>query len=320
MRSGVTSTPEMTLLGEAADWLVRLQSGNPDAETSRALEQWRQRSPAHADAWARAQTVLSSFGQVPQPLAQGTLQRLHRPDRRRLLALLLLAGPAGWLASRELPSHWRGDLRTAIGERREVALPDGSRLVLNTASSVDVAFSADERRLRLRAGEILVTTAHGDSAMGRPFLVETPQGIVRALGTRFSVRLLDPATQVAVFEHAVEIRPRDGESQRLNAGERVDFTATGVGRVEVATAAAEAWARGMLVAQQMRLADLAQELGRYRVGVIRCHPDIADLRVSGAFPLDGDEGLRLLEKTLPLRVGGLGRYWVTIEPREARRG
>ena len=39
----------------------------------------------------------------------------------------------------------------------------------------------------------------------------------------------------------------------------------------------------MLLAQDMRLAELVGELGRYRPGVLRCHPGIADLRVSGAF-------------------------------------
>ena len=72
----------------------------------------------------------------------------------------------------------------------------------------------------------------------------------------------------------------------------------------------------MMVARNMRLADLLAELGRYRPGVLRCHDDVAGLSVSGAFPLqDTDASLRLLQDTLPIRVSSLTRYWVAIEPR-----
>jgi transmembrane sensor len=66
----------------------------------------------------------------------------------------------------------------------------------------------------------------------------------------------------------------------------------------------------------MRLADLLDELGRYRAGVLRCHPGVAGLTVSGAFPLrDTDASLRLLQETLPVTVSRLTGYWVTVEPR-----
>src|SRR5690606_11580505 len=81
---------------------------------------------------------------------------------------------------------WTADYRTATGEQRRSVLADGTQLQLNTASAVDVAYDANSRRLVLREGEILITTAPDPA--GRPFFVQTPQGIVQALGTRFSVR------------------------------------------------------------------------------------------------------------------------------------
>jgi len=72
----------------------------------------------------------------------------------------------------------------------------------------------------------------------------------------------------------------------------------------------------MLLAQRMRLADLLDELGRYRRGVLRCHASVAALTVSGAFPLrDTDASLRLLQETLPVKISSLTGYWVTVEPR-----
>ncbi|MGJ7545899.1 FecR domain-containing protein [Variovorax sp. LT1R16] len=314
------------LLDEAADWMVRLRSGSLSAHSQRQFEQWRNRSPAHAEAWARAERVLGTFDIVPRNVGSQTMKRLAGPGRRqalRALGAVAVAAPVAWLAWRD-PSastwiaSWRADLRTAAGEQRTVTLKDGTRLVLNTASAVDVAFSSTERRLHLRQGEMLVTTSHQDpSSVDRPFVVQTAQGEVRALGTRFSVRTENEGTRVMLFEGALQIQTAQGEqSLLLRAGEQTLFSAMAIEPPRTASPAASLWAQGMLVASEMRLGDFAAELGRYRAGVLRCHPDAANLRVSGAFPLkDTDASLQLLQKTLPVRISTLTRYWVVIEPR-----
>lgn len=314
---------DAALLAQAADWLVLLQSGEASEHERCAFESWRQRSPQHAAAWQRAEQVLNTFGRVPATLGRQTLQQLPSPRRRQLLQALGVGAvvvPGAWMITQALPwRSWTADLRTATGEQRSVQLPDGSRLLLNTASAVDIVFSAGERRLRLQAGEILVTTAPDPAPHYRPFIVETPQGTVRALGTRFSVRRFDDATQVAVFEHAIEIRlsgRRAHTVTRLAAGQQARFGSDAIDPPQAVDAAAAAWERGMLLARGLRLSELAAELSRYRSGFIRCSPAVADLRVSGAFPIrDTDASLRLLEQTLPLQLGRRSRYWITLEPR-----
>jgi transmembrane sensor len=77
-----------------------------------------------------------------------------------------------------------------------------------------------------------------------------------------------------------------------------------------------AWTQGMLVADGMRLGDFARELARYRHGVVRCDPAVAQVRISGAFPLDDNRrALNMLALTYPVKVSThLGGYWVTISP------
>ncbi|RSZ42771.1 FecR family protein [Variovorax sp. 553] len=314
------------LLGEAADWMVRLQSGDMTELSLRQLEQWRTRSAAHAEAWRRAEAVMGTFEIVPKAIGRQTMQRLAGPGRRqalRALGIAAVAAPVVWLAWRD-PSvgtwiaSWNADLHTAAGEQKTITLADGTRLVLNTSSAVDVVFTGAERRLRLRHGEILVTTSHDDpSPVDRPFIVQTAQGTVRALGTRFSVGVQGEGTRVALFEGSVRIRAEQNEqSLVLRAGEQTVFSATAIEPPRAASPTAALWEQGMLVASDMRLGAFAAELGRYRAGVLRCHPDVADLRVSGAFPLrDTDASLQLLQKTLPVRISTMTRYWVVIEPR-----
>lgn len=310
------------LLQEAADWAVVLQYDTPSDAERRAFEHWRRQSPAHAAAWERAQAVFQVFGQVPADIGKQVLDPLQRGHRRRslrLLGALLLLAPTGWLALRAAPwQRWHADVATATGERRTVTLPDGSLLALNTASRTNIAFSDGARRIRLLAGEILLTT-HADPAPAhRPLLVDTAAGVVRALGTRFSVRELAAGRyRVAVFEGAVALQPRDGPGHTLRAGAQAEFDATGVHAARAVSDTAALWQQGMLLARNMRLADVVAELARYRRGLLRCDPAVAELRVSGAISVaDTDAGLAALAHSLPLRIRRLGRYWVTVGPRD----
>lgn len=308
------------LLGEAADWLMRLQSGKNTAEQRRVFEQWRTQSAAHAAAWQRAETVLTTFGQVPARIGRETLNGLAAPDRRRVihaLGLCAFGAPIAWLAwQHQSAGLWDADLRTAKGEQRTLELADGTRLVLNTDSAVDVLFDAETRRLRLIRGEILVTTARDPAAPARPFVVETAEGRIHPIGTRFSVRQFDGETHAAVFEGAVEIHTARGRKHLLHAGEQSRFQAHRISATTPVERSAALWEHGMLAARDMPLAELIAELARYRTGVLRCHPGVATLRVSGAFPLrDTDASLDLLLQTRPLALRSRTRYWVSVEPR-----
>lgn len=301
------------ILGEAADWLVRLTEQPASSADLQAIEQWRARSAQHAEAWRRAEALLG-LRQLPPGLGRQSLQRsgLSRRQMLNRLGVLLAVAPAAWLVARQMPwAEWNADLRTAVGECKHLRLPDGSQLTLNTDSAVNVAFNARERRLGLVQGEIVVD-AQPDP---RPFLVDSGQGLLRTSAARFSLRDLGDACRVAVLEKAVNVELPGNASQLVTAGQQLLFGAQGFRGLQPADANASAWESGMLLAQGMRLDDLLGELGRYRSGFLRCDPRLADLRVTGAIPVgDSDAGLALLADMLPVRLRRLTRYWVTVEP------
>jgi transmembrane sensor len=312
------------LLEEAAEWVLRLRYEYPSAADRQAFDAWLSQGEAQARAWARAERVLGAFDALPAGIGPQALRLAGRRGNRRTEARrtvlragagLMLAAPVAWLAWRERPWQvWMADVSTRTGERRRLTLDDGTQLVLNTASAVSVRFNARERRLVLHAGEIFVETGHADLA-GRPLRVETPLGDVEPQGTRFTVRRLEPGVQVAVFEHAVLWRPLAGDAIRLGAGEQARFLPGAEPVQSVVDESALLWRQGMLVARNMRLADLLAELGRYRPGVLRCDPAVADLPVSGALSLaDTDAALDMLQGQLPLRVRRFSRYWVSVGP------
>lgn len=315
---GAGATIDPQVLEQAADWLMQLHAGDASAQQRRDCERWRLSSPEHARAWSRAEKLLGKLGGLPPELAMPALDRSRSPARRAAmlkLAALLATVPGAWLLLEN--SGWRHDYRTATGERREIVLADGSRISLNTATILDVRFDAQQRLLLLRGGEMLVETS--PDPQGRPFIVQTAQGRLQALGTVFSVRQEAGRTQLAVQASRVRVTPWAGGAARIvDAGQQVVFTQAAIGQLEMLDAGALAWRRGMLLADDMQLADFAQELARYRPGVIHCEPRVAGVRISGAFPIaDTDAALVMLVSTYPvLARTRLGGYWVTLAPPE----
>jgi transmembrane sensor len=307
----------------AAAWLVRLRE-DASPEDIDACARWRASDPEHERAWQRAQRLNEKFAMLPASVGVRTLGRRARTDRRfalKALTVAFTAGPASYAAYRAMRwRDWLSDERTAVGERRFVMLADGTRIDLNTSTAIDIAFTASERRVVLNDGEILVETgrdAGNTSGVYRPFIVETRQGRIRALGTRFVVRNDDAAqaSRVAVLHGAVEVTPVDAPERAtvLDAGQQTRFTATSIDAIEAADRHAGDWSRGVLFADGMRLADFIGELGRYRHGLLRCDPEVANLRITGAFQLGNIENvLAALPRTLPVNVVYRTRYWVTI--------
>jgi transmembrane sensor len=277
--------------------------------------------------WQRLETIRSTVQRVPGAIAAPSLRAVNRDRRNTLrgIALLAAGGVVAGVSWKLVADDggWRSVLaehRTGTGEQREVELADGSRMLLNTRSAVDIDFNASRRTVRLRAGEIQIETAKhaGRPVDTRPFVVNTLHGSVRALGTRFIVRVEDERSTVTVLQDAVEVRALNAPErpQRLDAGKRLSLTQNTVERPEAADPAAGEWAHGSLVVSNWRLADLLAELSRYRPGRLACAPEVADLRVSGAYPvLDTDKALSVLARSLPVRIVSATRYWVMVESR-----
>jgi len=314
----------------AVAWYVRLCSGEASVADHLAWQQWHGEHPDHQRAWQRIESIRMVAQRVPAAVGRPTLDAASKGRRHVLRSLGLLAS-AGALAyggyrigaGRGADMPWTGllaDFRTGTGEQRTVDLADGSRVLLNTRSAIDVAFDESRRLVRLRAGEVLIDTAkHRAPAVAahdtRPFLVETAHGTICALGTRFIVRDDDVQTRVTVLEDRVEVRMADtaGDPFLLRAGEQLGFSRHTATPIRSADPAAEAWAHGSLVVDDWRLGDVVAELARYHTGRLVCDAEVADIRVSGAFPIhDTERALTAIMHAFPVRVRSLTRYWVNV--------
>ncbi|WP_024929217.1 FecR domain-containing protein [Methylophilus sp. OH31] len=316
MISNTPQTLDPQVLTQAVDWLLKLQAEAANPATQAAFEHWQSSHPQHAEAWSRLTQIEHTFGQVQRKaLAKQVLTRMDHVSRRHALKKLGTLGlilPSAWLGYRALPlTRWQAEYQTAVGEQKHLHLRDGTHLVLNTDSAVDIQYH-QQRQIVLHQGEVWLETGHQDK---RKLVVITPHGELVPLGTRFNVKLTAERTILAVTEGEVRIQLDNGQSSVVQAGQQRAFNRHGLEQIRRAEQHVGYWQQGMLLAQDMPLETLLKELARYRHGVIRCHPDLRQMVVSGAFPLnDTDAALDLLQKTLPVRVLIPSRYWIMVEP------
>lgn len=304
------------VLDAAIAWQLSLDSDTPLEREEFA--KWHAAHEEHARAWRQLGMLDQRFSVANGPARSALLQSREGIRRRvrklgsGLASIVAVVSLALLVGDRYLPlDYWLADQRTATGEQRTVRLVDGTLLNLNTHSAVDVRFDARQRLIVLQEGEIMVETGHGDA---RPFIVETREGSMRALGTRFLVKREDEGTRLSVLQSAVAAHPQSyPEEQILRAGQQVLIRNDRLDAIAALTPGADAWTRGMLVVDNARLEDLVHELGRYRRGHLGVASEVADLRITGSFPLhDTDKALSALLPTLPVQIERHTPYWVTV--------
>ncbi|WP_168220219.1 FecR family protein [Azospirillum thermophilum] len=215
----------------ALDWFVRLLDSPADPATLAAYRSWRQSDPRHAEAFDR----LTEVGALPE-LRSATLAHYPatplpaRPRRRAWLgamAAALLLAVVGTHLYPDLRVRWSADHRTGTGERRDVVLPDGSRLILDSDSAVALAFTGTERRVALMRGRAYFDVVRDPA---RPFRVAAGFSTVEVTGTAFTVQS-DRREDTVFLEHGrVTVSRLDdpGQPVTLAPGDRLTATALGL--------------------------------------------------------------------------------------------
>ena len=307
----MTATLSPIALRQAAEWLVQLDL-EPNQEQTQAFRAWLAADPQHPAALARLQARL-------QPLAFATaraaLNRTQPRDgsgraRGALGVLLLSAGLIGasyWAADQ---AYLFADLTATAQEWHSTELPDGSTLELESGSAVDLQFQGQERRVHLLRGAIRVAVAKDPS---RPFYVDTPQGSIRALGTRFIVERTEGTTSVSMLESSTRVQSH-GAELTLSPGQCVRLNDAGPEAAQACNTQAleQAWDAHQVMASDTPLSQVLDRLALHHKGVLLYDREaLAELRVTVMLPADdSDRALRLLARTLPIQVQAF-TPWVT---------
>ena len=305
---------------EARRWVVKLGELTPIEH--KRLERWLRESAANREAFAEAKREWQSLEFLKQlrndPVAKGdpwvAKRRVRRTRSRRyaypLAAAAVMTAMAvalGW--SLLTDSSYEAEYYTAVGEQQEVSLPDGSSILLNTSTSLNIRFGNEQRNVFLDAGEAHFEVAHDVS---RPFVVITDVGAVRAVGTAFTVYVHEEQAEVTVTEGIVEVsKARENliaaapateppgqpaaPVKRLAKGYNATISDTIESVAEIDTEVLErklSWQYGMLEFVNAPLGDVIDEVSRYTSKTLVIEdPELESYPVTIVARTDNIEGL-----------------------------
>lgn len=291
---------------EAIQWLVRLNSPQLSDADEQAFMHWLGASPLHQAAYIKAEelwergAVLARVSE-PKKAAEFPLAAWQgwslACSAVMVIALVIFLKPGKAIEY---------DIETVMGEQKTVELQDGSRVVLNTNSRLHITLENSNRHVELLQGEVLFEVKKD----GRGFEVNTREGTVRVLGTRFSVYQMSSDTQVTVAEGSValgEITNGAFKSRAvLKPNERLSLLAAKAGRSpeKISSASELAWRKHQLVFRGQTLNQVIEELGRYFPEKIHLdNPALGQREITAVIPLsDAQTTLTAVGKALGFSV------------------
>ena len=313
----MSERPERDMDAEEAAgfWDARLRAPDCSDNDRTAHEQWKMADPANARAFEALQTMiegLPSIASKPEiqsmraaALARSEEQHSSDPKRVKWLRFggVIAASLAMVVVSALLflqlgltnygkPTPTSAPMAvysTAIGERTDVPLADGTIATLNTDTAIDVHFNPGERAIHLVQGEAFFDVAHNPD---QPFVVYAGDYEVTAVGTAFAVKAVDGTLEVIVTEGRVAVtqdRPDDQgrvhAATVLDAGQQFIGRPTGLAlRRSANLAKATSWRDGQAVFDDTPLALAAEEMNRYSDVKLRISdPELAAKRIDGMF-------------------------------------
>jgi transmembrane sensor len=322
-------------------WCLHLSDGTMSPQDRERLHDWLAGDAARGEqlgAALAAWDAVEADADAPEMLAlrRDALGAVHRAGQRRWLRTRIVPSPIPWarpmlwaiaatlVLTLSVSSllWWQGGrdaYRTGIGERRVIALADGSRLSLDADSVVTVAFTAQRRNIVLEQGRARFKVAKDPL---RPFAVRSGRNVIVATGTEFSVERLSREVRVALFEGHVavlrdtpqgqtnEIVRRDGRrltaERALTPGHEIGLPVSGtIGSIGPAIgpiAGGESWGAEQISFTAETLGAAAERMNRYAEGRrIAVDPGVADVRISGVFNIgDVDAFAQAIAATFPV--------------------
>ena len=283
-----------------------MTSGETTAEQRAEFARWREAAPEHEAALDELKSLWGDIGPALERTPVARRRRLRTLTPWAMAASILIGLSLAWVNWPQ--PHY--DAISATGQILNHTLEDGSRIMLNSDSAIQVHFSATTREVRLARGEAYFDVTPDPD---RRFIVLSGDSSIEVLGTRFSVRRDDTDSRIVVASGHVQVKHHQ-TSAELVSGQRVQTSDAGLGPIEkVDVNSALGWRQGRLTFRNARLSSLVAELDRYTIEHLMIVGQRArDTRLSAVVMInDIDTWLHELDGTQGLKVTRLGQ-WVII--------
>jgi transmembrane sensor len=311
-QSGSVMSEEVRI--EAATWIARLrdEQHGPDLQTE--FQEWLGKNAEHRRAFQRMEQVWEQAGNI-RMRSRAEVSAVRAGPARFSFSPWAAAAAAALVLIGVVSFYWRDNaFTTAVGQQRVRDLEDGTRVVLNTDTRIEVNFDEHARRVRLVRGEARFDVAKRPTW---PFLVSAGGQEIRALGTSFIVRRdNEHDLSVTLVDGRISVAPVPANGQAsqqapqvLVPGQRLVISqhrAPAVDRPELSRVTA--WERGRVEFDATPLKDATTEMNRYTTArVIVSDPEVAKLRIGGVFRAgDSNEFVKVVTSALGLQAESNG--------------
>ena len=304
---------------QAIAWTIRAR--DPDFDDWDALTEWLEAEAAHCAAFQKLALLDDILPELmPTQTKRQWRQVIFQPSRWSAAGIGAIA--AAFVAVITLsifvaqPSYY--SVETGLGEKRVIALDDGSQIELN--GETQITLSKDDPRFAvLDHGEALFTVVHDDRD---PFIVEVGDAVVQDAGTVFNIIRSGESTEVGVAEGLVIYNP-DAEKVALAPGS--GLRVAGRGRVPetflISAAAVGSWNRNQLTYNDASMGRIAADLSRSLGQKISVDTPAKSMRFTGTINLTNDVGQFFGETASVLGVSAkrTKNGWILAGANEATR-
>ena len=298
--SGLDRQQSLSLQREALELIMNAKSGAATAGDLHCLEEWRERSGAHTEAYRKAIDIWDALGAAAREattaedrdfIAGRRSARTYAVGRRAFLvggiaassaaAGLLLVQPS--LGVRPFVADLLADYRTETGEQRSIALAEGVSVEMNTRTSIDRRLVANGTSIELISGEAAISAECSEE---RPVSVLAAGGRSQSAKAKFAVRHGGGPVRVACLEGVVVVE-HDGNSATLRADQQLSYSDRGIGPITTFDPmVVAAWQRGLLIFREEPLVSVLAEVNRYWQGrIILLNADLGQRRVTARIEL-----------------------------------
>lgn len=282
-----------------ARWLSRRQSGESTPAEKCEFNDWLAQGVARRRIYGEMQSALAIIDEAEDDLLAQQFAReleaeyeMFKTRRARRLwpaiaaSVALAIGATVAFYGAFMKADGPQQFVTAVGERRDITLKDGSSARLNTNSVVLVSYTKGERQVELSDGEALFEVRRNPD---RPFVVRTRYADITVTGTAFDVQSFESYVNLGVLSGSVKVDgPGLGDAHMLGAGENLRIFANGA--VELGgfdKGVALSWLNGIARYRNRPLREVVEDLNRYYpTAIVLSDSGIGALPVTGEFELE----------------------------------
>ena len=287
----------------AAKWFIRMQEASPDSPERSCFEAWLMQNPSHQQEYAsisQAWNGIDSMDELKKLAHAKHTIHVSKKNKRvkaikqamRVISASFVFAIVGAISHQQY-HQWQAaptlqmTRQSQTGQIITQALEDGSEVMLNANSQIQVTYYRHQRHIDLLKGEAIFNVQKDPN---RPFIVETNSAKISVLGTRFAVNKLSKLVRVSVDHGKVKVESKENASQLILQNGQVAEILSGQAVQKKSTSAADyfKFAQGAVVFNQADITEIAEVISRYRQKPVAVSGNTPD-KISAVFAVKDTE-------------------------------